>query len=155
MLYIIIVTISAYTEDIMKKIDPLKLALVFTHIFFWLIIGFAAVLPWGVTWYVETMGRSQSLPTTIMLTCYPCAPFAAATVICLRRLIKNALADNLFHKSSVRYLGFISAFCLVISVITLIAGRFYLPFYIVAGTFAFVSLLTFGLKNIFEKYCDK
>lgn len=139
----------------MKKFDPLKLALVLTHVFFWLILGFAAALPWGVTWYVETMGRSQSLPTTIMVTCYPCAPFAAAAVICLRRLIKNALAGKLFHNSSPRYMGFISAFCLVIAVITLVAGRFYLPFYIVAGTFAFISLLTFGFKNILLPYCEE
>lgn len=133
----------------MDKIKSVKLSIAFTHIFFWLLVIFAVALPWAVTWYVETMGRSQTLPTTIMVTCYPCVPFAAAALICLRRLLKNVLAGNLFHHSSTRYLGFISAFCLTIAVITVIAGRFYLPFYIVATTFAFLSLLTFALKNAF------
>lgn len=133
----------------MDKIKSIKLSIALTHVFFWILIIFVIALPWGVSWYVDTMGRSQSLATTIMVTCYPCVPFAASTLICLRRLLKNVLADNLFHHSSIRYLGFISAFCLTIAVITIIAGRFYLPFYIVATTFAFLSLLTFALKNAF------
>ena len=133
----------------MDKIKSIKLSIFLTHIFFWLLVVFAVVLPKAVVWYVETMGREQSLPTTIMVTCYPCVPFAGASLICLRRLLRNVLSDNLFHESSIRYLGFISVFCLLIALITIIAGKFYLPFFIVSATFSFLALLVFALKNAF------
>ena len=139
----------------MDKIKSIKISIAFTHIFFWMLVGFTIALPKAVTWYVETMGREQSLPTTVMVTCYPCVPFAAATLICLRRVLRNVLKGELFHHSNIRYLSFISAFCLVIAVITIVGGRFYLPFYIVAATFSFLALLVFALKNAFAIEAEK
>lgn len=134
----------------MKKNKALTLSVIFTYIFLGLVVFFAILLPFLVTWYVETMGRSASLPTTIFVTCYPCAPFTVAILIYLRKLLKNAQNENLFCESSIRYLKNISLSCIVIAVITLISGRYYMPFYIVGATFAFLALLTFALKNIFR-----
>ena len=39
--------------------------------------------------------------------------------------------------------------CFIIAVITLVAGKFYLPFFIVGGTFAFLGLLVYSLRGIF------
>ena len=139
----------------MDKIKSIKLSIFFTHIFFWLLVAFTIALPKAVIWYVETMGREKSLPTTIMVTCYPCVPFAAASLICLRRLLRNVLLDNLFHESSIRYLGFISAFCLIIALITIIGGKFYLPFFIVSATFTFLALLVFALRNAFALEAER
>ena len=133
----------------MDKIKSIKLSIFLTHIFFWLLIAFTIALPKAVVWYVETMGREKSLPTTIMVTCYPCVPFAAASLICLRRLLRNVLRDNLFSDSSIRYLSYISVFCLIIALITIIAGKFYLPFFIVSATFTFLALLVFALRSAF------
>ena len=45
----------------------LKLAIWLTNIFGLLLVAFAVALPWAVTWYVETMGRSHTLPAVIMV----------------------------------------------------------------------------------------
>lgn len=133
----------------MNKFKSVRLAVILTDVFLCLLVIFTVALPWMVTWYVETMGRKASLPATVMVTCYPCVPFAACSLICLRRLLKNMLSGMLFHHSSSRYLRNISYCCIIIAVITLIAGRFYLPFYIVGGTFAFVALLTYCFRAVF------
>lgn len=139
----------------MDKIKPIKLAILLTNIFLILLVIFTIALPYMVTWYVETMGRKASLPATIMVTCYPCVPFVAGSLICLKRLLKNGLNGELFHHSSMRYMRNISLFCVIIAIITLVAGRFYLPFYIVGATFAFLSLLIFSLRAIFIAETEK
>lgn len=133
----------------MDKSKTLKIALALTYIFLFLLIVVAIALPMLVTWYVEIKGRHASLPTTILVTCYPCAPFTAAILIYVKNLIKNALQDNILDESSVGYLKRISLCSLVISLITLFAGRYYLPFYIVGATFAFLALLVFAFRGIF------
>ena len=108
----------------------LKVAYWLTNIFIFLLIICAVALPWAVTWYVETMGRSQKLPAIVMVTCYPCVPFAGGILLYIRRIIRNISTDMLFHLDNVIYFKRISLFCLVISLITLIGGGFYLPFFI-------------------------
>jgi hypothetical protein len=39
--------------------------------------------------------------------------------------------------------------CIIVAGITLVAGRFYLPFFLVAGTFLFLALIIFAFRNIF------
>ena len=137
-------------NDARRDNKVLKISYFLTDIFIVLLVVCTVSLPWIVTWYVETMGRSQKLPAIIMVTCYPCVPFAGAILLYLRRLIKNISKDMLFHKDSIGYFGKISAFCLVISIITIIAGRFYLPFLIMGISFAFFSLLVFVFRTVFS-----
>lgn len=113
-----------------------------------ILVALVIALPMLVTWYVEIRGKSASLPTTMMVTCYPCAPFTGISLLCLRKLLKNAINDDLFSLSSIRSLKYIAVSCAVISVITLIAGRYYLPFYIVGATFAFLALLAFSFMAV-------
>ena len=68
----------------------LKLCLILTDIFIGLLIIITVFLPYGISWYVETMHRSQSLPATVMVTCYPCAPFVGIALFMLRRILKRA-----------------------------------------------------------------
>ncbi len=127
----------------------LKTSLVLTNVFIILLIIIAAALPWMVTWYVEIKGREASLPATIMVTCYPCAPLVAMIIIKLRSILKNALSGVILGKENSKNFNIISICCIIIAAITLISGRFYLPFFIVSGTFAFLALLCFVLKSIF------
>jgi len=126
----------------------LKAAIILTYIFMGILVALVIALPMLVTWYVEIRGKSASLPTTMMVTCYPCAPFTGISLLCLRKLLKNAINDDLFSLSSIRSLKYIAVSCAVISVITLIAGRYYLPFYIVGATFAFLALLAFSFMAV-------
>ncbi len=135
--------------DQMDKNKSLKIALIITNLFFLILIALAIALPMLVTWYVEYKGKSASLPTTILVTCYPCVPFTGASLIFLKRLINNSRKNETFSPSSIRCLKNISACFFIIAVITLVAGRYYMPFYIVGATFAFLSLVIFSLKAIF------
>lgn len=129
----------------------LKIARWVINAFTVLLVICAAALPWAVTWYVETMGRSPKLPAIIMVTCYPCVPIAAAILMYLKRIIKNISKDMLFHLDNVIYFKRISFFCLMISVITVIAGRFYLPFFIMGISFGFFSFMIFIFKAVYQK----
>ncbi len=134
----------------MRKEKTLKAVLFITDIFFISLIVLSVFLPNLVTWYVEIKGRSESLATIIFVTCYPCAPFAGIILWSLRKLIKEALEEKFFEKRSIELIKRISICCIMVSVITLISGLFYLPFLIVGLTFAFLSLLMFALKTILE-----
>ena len=133
----------------MDNLKPARISLFLTNIFFCLLIVFTILLPLMVTWYVETMGRSANLPTTILVTCYPCVPFAGTILLSLRRFLKDTISGDLFTPRNIKYLRNISLCCCIISVITLVAGKFYLPFFIVGGTFAFLALLVYSLRGIF------
>lgn len=133
----------------MDKNKLLKISVIAIDIFFIILLVLAASLPMLVTWYVEVRGRDASLPTTILVTCYPCAPFTGASLLYLRKIIRNTQKGEIFTQDNIKSLRNISICCCVISLITLFAGRFYLPFYIVGATFAFLSLVIFALRSIF------
>lgn len=126
-----------------------RLCLILTDIFILVLILVAILLPFGVSWYVEVMHRSQSLPATIMVTCYPCAPILGIALIMLRKILKRVAENDIFCEDNSRNLKIMSLCCLVIALITLIAGRFYLPFYIVGGTFVFLALISCSLRAVF------
>ena len=138
-----------------KAQKALRLCLILTDIFVCTLVILAVLLPFCVSWYVEVMHRSQSLPATIMVTCYPCAPILGIALVQLRKIIKRISADNIFCSDNSLGFKIIAACCLVIAVITLIAGRFYLPFYIVGGTFIFLALVAYTMRAVFLTLSDK
>ncbi|MBE6787041.1 MAG: hypothetical protein E7537_01685 [Ruminococcaceae bacterium] len=73
----------------MKKVNTIKFSLFLTDLFLVLLVLVAFFLPFLVTWYVEYAGRLESLATTIMVTCYPCAPFTGLILFYLRKVLKN------------------------------------------------------------------
>ena len=127
----------------------IKFSLMLTDIFLCLLVLVALSLPFLVTWYVEYTGRLESLATTIMVTCYPCAPFTGLALFYLRKVLKNVQKGEYSNPENVKNLKYMSLCCIIVALITLIAGRFYLPFFLVAGTLLFLALLIFVFRNIF------
>ena len=132
----------------MKKINLIKCSIILTTIFMILIFILAVVLPMLVTWYVERTQRLENLATTIMVTCYPCAPFTILSLWYLRKVLNNIVNKDFLSNDSIKCLKYMSICCIMISVITIIAGRYYLPFFIVAATFLFLSMIIFVFRNI-------
>lgn len=130
----------------MDKIKSIKASIVLIDIFLVVLIIFAIGLPWMVSWYVETMKRSATLAATVLVTCYPCAPFAGAILVFLKKLLKNTLKGGMICEENIKLLKKITVCCGIIAIITFVAGKFYLPFLIVGATFAFVALLIFALR---------
>ncbi|MBO4734421.1 MAG: hypothetical protein J5662_08095, partial [Clostridia bacterium] len=95
--------------DSYKK--PVKAALYMVYVFGVVLAALAVALPFIVTWYVEARGRDQTLPATIMLTCYPCLPFAAAILIALRRILNNVLSGLILGDKNLALLRAIIISC--------------------------------------------
>lgn len=127
----------------------IRLSLILTYVFMALLLIGAVALPFLVQWYVEVRHREASLPTTIMLTCYPCVPFAVAILLSLRRLLHDLLQGKTFLPKHPSLLKRISWCCFAITAVMLFAGRFYLPFYVCAVCTAFMGLIVRIVKNIF------
>lgn len=128
---------------------PVRVSLYLVYLFSVILIAVSVALPFIVTWYVEERGRDQTLPATIMLTCYPCLPFAAAILISLRRLLNNVLSGLILGDKNLSLLRAISICCFAITAITVAAGRQYLPFYIAAAAAAACGLTFFIVKSLF------
>ena len=133
----------------------IKAALNMVYVFGVLLAGAAVALPFIVTWYVETRGRDQTLPATIMLTCYPCVPFAAAILISLKRLLKNVLDGLVLGDKNLSLLQAVAISFFAITAITLAAGRYYKPFYILAACAAACGLTFFVVRSLFNTLLQK
>ncbi|MDO4608276.1 MAG: hypothetical protein Q4B40_03695 [Clostridia bacterium] len=133
----------------MKNKKSLKFSLIIITLSIIILFAIAVTLPWLVTWYVETKQKDAGLPTLIMLVCYPCLPFAAVALFSLRKLIKNCLGGLVFGDQNIRVLKTTAICCLAGAVITLVAGRFYIPFYFVSIAAAGCALIAKTTKDIF------
>lgn len=132
-----------------------KLTLIITYVFAVLLIVAVIFLPTLVTWYVETKHRPQDLGATVMLTCYPCVPFATVALVSVIKLLKNILKDTIITAQNVKMLNRISICCFCASVILLIAGVFYMPFYIVGAAAATCGMIVRVMKNILQSIYEK
>ena len=139
--------------DSYKK--PLKAALCLVYIFGVALAAVSVALPFIITWYVEARGRDQTLPATVMLTCYPCLPFAAAILISLRRLLNNALSGLILGDKNLSLLRALTISCFAITAITLAAGKQYTPFYIIAASAAACGLVFFVVRSLFGALLQK
>ena len=109
----------------------------------------AATLPWLTDWYIRKTGRKEELRTVIMTVCYICLPAALAALYSLIRLLKNILDGEIFIQGNVLHLRLLSWYCGAVSLITLAAGYFYLPFYLVGLAAIFFTLILRVIKNVF------
>ncbi len=135
----------------MKKMNfgP-RLTLIFTYICIALFVAAVIFLPMVVTWYVETMGRSSELATTVMLTCYPCSPFAAIALLSVRLVVKDIISGKVFDPKNITRMFRVSGCCLAAGVIMLFAGNFYMPFYIAGAAAVFCSLMSKVFADIIK-----
>ncbi len=142
-------TITYKEVHILKAQKSLKFSLAIINISIVILFALAITLPWIITWFVEVRHKDAGLPAVVMLTCYPCVPFAAAALFYLRKLIKNCLGGLVFGDQNITALKVISICCLCGAAITLVAGYFYMPFYVVSIAAAGCSLVVKVIKDIF------
>lgn len=137
-------------EFSMEKYKHIKISILLIDICIFLLAVFVFFLPFAITWYAEVMGRGPKLATTVMVTCYPCVPFGGIILVSMRKFLKHILKDCLFTEYSIDKLKIICICCIVIAAITIVAGNFYMPFFIVGGTFLFLSLISFSLRAVIK-----
>lgn len=111
---------------------------------FWLYMtGYRGIAP--------TSAVLQMLKGVFTCTFYPSAVFAAWILVSLIRLLVNIRNENVFVHENVKLLKVVSWCCVIIGIITLVGGRFYMPFLFVACAGFFVGLLLRVLKNVMQK----
>lgn len=141
-------TIQSGGKTMLDTKKSIKLCVILTDIFM-VFLGLTVIfLPLGVSWYVEKMQRHEDLAQTIMVTCYPCAPFLGFALFRLRRILKNMQCGIINDQKNKHNFYVVCFCCLAISLITLIAGRYYFPFFIVCGTFLFLSLIIYCFGSV-------
>ena len=113
--------------------------------------------PWVVKmWFTVYRGWNQQgvamerMLTEFVICFYPCAMLGYVTLYSLIRLLRNIQKDDIFVTPNVRYLRRISWCCLIVSVITFVAGVFYLPYLFIAFAAGFVGLMLRVVKNVME-----
>lgn len=132
----------------MEKYKYIKISIFIVDIFFVALAVLTFALPFLINWYVEVMNRSSMLAATVMLTSYPCVPFVFLALLSLRRFLKGVMKGEIFSSYNLKQLKILGFSSVVIAIITLIAGTFYMPFYFVCLTFGFMSLLIFSLLSV-------
>lgn len=132
-----------------------RITLIIIHILILALAVLIVILPFAVQWYAETMGRSSKLATVIMLTCYPCSPFAAYALLSLRKLMINVSKSEIFIKKNFTCLNAVAICCLIAGIIMAFAGTQYMPFYISAGAAIFCSLIILVCKSILLAVADQ
>ena len=126
-----------------------RLTLCLTFLILIAVMAAAVTLPWLTDWYIRKTGRDEDLRTVIMTVCYICLPAALAALYSLIRLLKNILVGEIFIQGNVLHLRLLSWYCGAVSLITLAAGYFYLPFYLVGLAAIFFTLILRVIKNVF------
>lgn len=126
-----------------------RIALYLIYAFTVLLVLVAIGLPFGVTWYVEGKGRDQTLPATVMLTCYPCMPFVGIALLSLRKLLNNVLSGLILGDKNISLLRSAALSSFAVTAITAAAGRLYKPFFIVAVCAAACGITFYTVKSIF------
>lgn len=126
-----------------------RLTLCLTFLILIAVIAAAVTLPWLTDWYICKTGRNKELRSVIMTVCYICLPAALAALYSLIRLLKNILDGEIFIHGNVLHLRLLSWYCAAVALITLAAGYFYLPFYLVGLAAVFFTLILRVIKNVF------
>ena len=81
---------------------------------------------------------------------YGCAPFAAASLYCLIRLLLNILKDEVFIGRNVTYIRLVAWFCYAVAAITLATGVRYFPRLIICFATGTVGTLLLVMKDLFR-----
>ena len=127
-----------------------KITLIVTYIAIAILIAFTVFLPFLVRWFVEIRNKDQSLAATIMLTCYPCIPFAFAILFSIKALLKNVLCGLILGDKNNNYLKIVAISCLGASVVMIIGGLKYMPFLISGIAAMACALIVWTLRSVID-----
>ena len=96
------------------------------------------------------LSAMKQLLTVFVCAFYPCAVFGYITLYSLIRLLFNIKKQEIFISRNVTYLRTISWCCFAVSIITIIAGVFYIPYCFISVAAAFIGLMLRVVKNVMQ-----
>ena len=91
---------------------------------------------------------AKAVIKTVVTAFYICAPFAAAALAMMIKILINILNDRVFIMQNAVLFRFLSWCCYAVLLITFIGGLRYLPLMIVAFAMGVVGTLLRVVKNV-------
>lgn len=123
-----------------------KLTRVITWFFFVLLAALMVFANLLLSWFFGP-ARTDTI-IKILVTFYTCCPAAWCALFCIDRLLRNIINKEVFIKKNVSYMRVLSWCCAFVALACLIAGFFYVPFFIFSLGAAFMMLILRVLKNV-------
>lgn len=130
--------------------NSVKITLILTYIALALLLIFTVTMPFLVQWFVEVRHKDPTLATSIMITCYPCVPFAVGLFWSLRCFLKNVLSGLVLGDKNIKLLKIMAICCFFAAVIMIAGGFRYMPFWISGGAALVGALVITTFRNIFD-----
>lgn len=103
--------------------------------------------------YTALRGSSEfaeAVVKTVVTAFYICAPFAAAALYMLIRLLLNIDKEKIFITANVKYFRYISWCCYAVMIITAIFTVRYIPLLVIAVAMGIIGTLLRVVKNIMQ-----
>ena len=109
-------------------------------------------MPAFFRWFYYTLNGiyAEAVIKTVVTAFYFCAPFAAAALFLLIRLLLNIRKDKTFISDNVLYIRIISYCCYCVMIVTAVFGFKYFPLYVITFAMAVVGTLLRVMKNILQ-----
>ena len=102
---------------------------------------------------VESYANWRVLPagedTALLLAFYLCALPSGISLFCIYRLLRNIHKDEIFGKPSSLLMGIVSWCCAAVTLITGIAGFWYMPLFFITIAMAFLFLIVRVIRGCF------
>ncbi len=87
----------------------------------------------------------------IVLTAYyACCIPAGCSLVCLLLLLQNVRKEQLFIRSNCRLIGLVSWCCLLVALITAVAGFWYMPLFFITVAMVFIFLILRVIRSCFQ-----
>ena len=121
-----------------------------------LLLAWVFTFPRFFSWFYLTYHGIAENPYTLAVqrrvigAFYGCAPFAAASLYCLIRLLLNVMKDRVFIPRNVTYIRLVAWFCYAVALITLVTGARYFPLLIITFATFTVGTLLLVMKDLFR-----
>ena len=127
----------------------LKVSKICTILFMALLLFCLAAAPWLVARLIFISASAALAGTTsFLVTIYVGSIPAAALLVCLYALLHRIGNGDVFIKTNVSYLRYISWCCFAGAVIALVSAAFYVPWLFFGVSAAFMGLIIRVVKNV-------
>lgn len=93
---------------------------------------------------------AKAVIKTVVTAFYICAPFAAAALAMMIKILINILNDRVFIMQNAVLFRFLSWCCYAVLIITVIFGLKYIPLFVIAFAMGVVGTLLRVIKNIMQ-----
>ena len=133
----------------LMKHRTVTLTIGFVVFFMLLLSALLFLAPWLIRIYLNYRAMPKELGTVILAAFYTCCPPAAVALGCMFRLLANIRKNQAFCAANPRLMTWICLCCLMVTVVTAVAGYWYPPLLFVAGAMLFIFLIVRVVRSCF------